>query len=135
MQEIVVLRLYRGFTPKLVFTSPLLTEDDFLLGLRDLESVLPLDLGDSILKAIDRTPALLLGLSLHLWDHRELFRNVFRGKPLPDGSLSVVEPKSPEVTLWKEGTGLPAGSRVHVVEATGADLTRDLAAFAEESGP
>ena len=82
-----------------------------------------------------KTPALLLGLSLHLWDHRELFRNVFRNKPLPDGSLAVVEPKSPEVTLWREGTGLPAGSRVHVVEATGADLTSDLAAFAEESGP
>lgn len=134
-QEIVVLRLYRGFTPKLVFTSPLLTEDDFLLGLRDLESVLPPDLADTILKALDKTPALLLGLSLHLWDHRELFRNVFRGKPLPDSSLAVVEPKSPEVSLWKDGTGLPAGSRVHVVEATGAALTGDLAVFAKASVP
>lgn len=130
-REIVVLRLYRGYTPELDFTSPLLTEDNFLLDLRELESVLPPDLADGILKAIDTTPALLLGLSLHLWDHRQIFREVLRGKPIPNGSLAVVEPASPEVTLWREGAGLPRGSQVRVVEATGADLTRHLAAFAE----
>lgn len=130
-EEIVVLRLYRGYTSEHLYAAPLLTEDDYLFSLRELESVLPPHLAYEILSAIHTRPALLLGLSLFVWDHRVLLQRLFGRRPLPFGSLAVLEPGSPERALWEKGTGLPGEGSVPVVEAAAEDLAAALAAVAE----
>jgi hypothetical protein len=126
---IVVLRLYRGITPDRVFTAPLLTEDDYLFGFPEIESVLPRALADALLRALHTRPALCLGLSLPAWDHRVALSRLFGRRPLPSGSLAVLDPSDPDRDLWEGGAGLPGKSGIPVVDAAD-DLAQRLVAFA-----
>jgi hypothetical protein len=121
-EDIVVLRLYRGFRPDEAFSPPLLTEDDYLLGFRELEQALPPEAADDILDALATEPALLMGLSLLTWDHRMLLYRLFGKRPLPRKSLAVVEPDDSERALWEKGASLPGKEGVAVVEASAEEL-------------
>jgi hypothetical protein len=130
-QEIVVLRLYRGLTPRRLFIAPLLTEDDYLFDLPELDSVLPRPLVDALLCSLYARPALCLGLSLEAWDHRVALHRLFRRRPLGVGSLAVLDPGDPQRELWGGGAGLPGKAGVAVVEAA----EDQLAAMLARSGP
>jgi hypothetical protein len=129
-RELTVLRLYRGYLPQNLRDRPLLTEDDFLLGVHALQQMLPPDLADAIQSALLRNPALLLGLSMLSWDHRMLLYRLFGQHTLPSGSFAVVEPGGQEDRgLWEEGRGLPGKAPLHhVFEASAEELTALLAA-------
>jgi hypothetical protein len=129
-RELLVLRLYRGVTTEQVFTPPLLTEDDYLFAPRELEAALPSHLSYEILRAIHTRPALLVGLSLLSWDHRVLLHRLFGHRPLPFGSVVLLDPESRERAFWERGTGLPGKSAVTVVEAHREDLCAALASLA-----
>ncbi|WP_375744630.1 CHAT domain-containing protein [Corallococcus interemptor] len=116
-RDVALVRLYRGYLPDRVFETPLLTEDDYLHGVRDLESVLPPDLADAILGTLDSRPALLVGLSLLAWHHRMLLSRLFGRRPLPRKSLVLLEPGVHEAESWRSGRGLPAGAGIQVVQA------------------
>jgi hypothetical protein len=133
-QEIVVLRLYRGLTPKRLFIAPLLTEDDYLFDFPELDSVLPRPLVDALLCALYARPALCLGLSLLVWDHRVALSRLFRRRPLGVGSLAVLDPGDPQRELWGGGAGLPGKAGVAVVEAAEDHLTAMLARFGSQPG-
>jgi hypothetical protein len=110
-RDLVVLRLYRGYLPSNLRDRPLLTEDDFLLGVHALEQMLPTDLADAIQGVLLRNPALLMGLSMLSWEHRMLLYRLFGQRALPLDSLVVVEPgRQEECRLWEEGRGLPGKS-------------------------
>ena len=133
-QDIVVLRLYSGYTPDKVFMSPLLTEDDYLLRVRefrDLEAAMGRDLADAIQAALDSRPSLLLGLSILGWPHRVVLHRLFGSRPLPRGSLCGIEPDDLERDLWENGASLPGRGGVAVLEAR-AD---EIAAWLEELAP
>lgn len=115
-EEILILRPYRGYTPEQVFTRPLLTEDDYYLRLRELWSLLPVDLVNAILRTIGRRPALLLGLSMLTAHHRMLLHNLHT-RGVPRESLAVVDQVDRESKLWESGAGLPGKNEgVEVVE-------------------
>lgn len=125
-RETLVLRLYRGYLPNRALGAPLLTEDDFLLGVRELDSLLPPGLAMAVQGALARRPALLLGLSLLSWDHRYLIHNLFRRRPLPDGSALLCEPGDSEAEAWQLGRGLPGGEGVRLLQTSFTALARHL---------
>ncbi|KYG11381.1 hypothetical protein BE21_57700 [Sorangium cellulosum] len=130
-REIVLLRLYRGYTPEQIFTRPLLTEDDYLLGFRELESALPRDLADEILSTLNSRSALIAGMSVTTWHHRMLLHRLFGRRPVPRGSLAVLEPDDTERELWEKGVSLPGRAGVGVVAASGEDVVGWLEALVE----
>jgi hypothetical protein len=73
-REVVVLRLCSGYLPSRHFSRPLLTEDDYLLGIRSLASLLPPELADPIQSVLSPRPLLFIGLSQLNWSHRMLDR-------------------------------------------------------------
>jgi hypothetical protein len=129
-KDIILLRLYRGYTPEFIFTRPLLSEDDYLLGLRELEDTMPPDLANVILSTLSYRPALIMGLSIHAWPHRMLLHRVYpRG--VPRGSLAVLDPADAEEPHWEKGAGLPGKGEGVAVFASSAE---DLAAALETEG-
>jgi len=134
-EDIVVLRLYSGYTPDKDFIPPLLTEDDYLLRVRefrDLEGAMGRDVADAIQSTLANRPALLLGLSIHTWHHRVVLHRLFGGRPLPLGSLCGIEPDDAERELWKNGASLPGRCGVAVVEAPADEIAAWLEALAPE---
>jgi hypothetical protein len=127
-RETIVLRLYRGYLPNRALGPPLLTEDDFLQGVRDLDSLLPPGLATVVQGALARRTALLLGLSLLSWDHRHLIHNLFRRRPLPEGSTVLCEPGDSEADAWQLGRGLPGGEGVRLLQAAFTALAGHLGA-------
>ncbi len=115
-RDLVLVRLYRGYLPDRVLGPPLLTEDDFLRNVRELESVLPLTLADKVLSTLDSQPALLLGMSLLSWDHRHLLQCLFK-RALPRGSTVLLEPGDATGESWREGRGLPRSVGIEPVHA------------------
>jgi hypothetical protein len=120
-RDVLILRPYRGYTPEQVFTRPLLTEDDYQLGLRELWSALPIDLTNAVLGALSYRPALLLGLSMFTAHHRMLLHSLY-GRGLPRGSLGVVEPEDAERKLWESGAALPGKGGIEAIEIPSAAL-------------
>ncbi len=116
-QEIILIRPYGGYTPEQLLARPLLTEDDYHLGLREIDSSLPRDLANAVLRALSFRPTLLVGLSMHTAHHRILLHRLYpRG--IPRGSLAVIDPEDGERTLWERGSGLPGkGDGVEVLES------------------
>jgi hypothetical protein len=132
-RSVAVLRLYRGYTPEQVFTAPLLTEDDYLFGFRDLEVALSRDLADEVLMALGMRPALVTGISLLAWNHRVLLHRLFGKRPLPRGSMAVVEPDLYERELWEKGRSLPGRGGIPAFDIASTDLERVLSAMAVKS--
>ncbi|MCP3097381.1 CHAT domain-containing protein [Myxococcus sp. K15C18031901] len=121
-RETTLVRLYRGYLSGPVFETPLLTEDDYLTEVRDLESVLTPELADVLLGSLRNRPTLLLGMSLLTWHHRMLLNQLFDTKPLSDKSRVLLEPDEPEAESWQRGRGLPRNGPVQVVQAASERL-------------
>jgi CHAT domain len=117
-KDIVLLRLFRGYTPENLFAMPLLTEDDYLHGLGDFETFMARDLANAITSTLNHRPALFLGVSMHAWHHRMLLHRTFpRG--IPRESLAIVNSAGPERTIWQTGAGLPGkGEGIDVAEVS-----------------
>jgi hypothetical protein len=114
---------------------PLITEDQYLLGINDLESMLPLELADALMGELNHRPALLLGLSMLTWHHRMLLYRLFGKRPMPNGSLVVLEPGETERELWERGRILPARAGVQVIELSAKDLEIPLEAMTSMEAP
>jgi hypothetical protein len=127
--DVVVLRLYRGIKADEVVMPPLLTEDDYLFAFREIEAALPPHLAYEILRAVHTRPALIAGISLLSWDHRVVLRHLFEHRPLPFGSIVLLEPDSGERELWANGSGVSGKRGVTVVEAPYDALAEALAAL------
>jgi hypothetical protein len=125
-EDILFLRLYGGYTPQIVLTHPLLTEDDYVLRTNALQGALPADLANAILAVLEHRPALILGVSLYTNHHRMLLHRLYpRG--VPRESLAVIDPENTERELWEKGAGLPGKAEgVHVIASTGDDLAAAL---------
>jgi len=121
-EDIILFRPYGGYTPEQVFVRPLLTEDDYILGLARLERALPQDIADMVLSSMTYRPALFMGLSLHTVHHRMLLHRLFpRG--IPRSSIALVDPEDGERALWEKGAGLPGkGEGVEVIEVSLEEL-------------
>ncbi len=121
-KDIVLLRLFRGYTPENLFARPLLTEDDYLHGLGDLETLLSRDLANAITSTLTHRPALFLGISMHAWQHRMLLHRTFpRG--IPRESLAIIDANNAERGIWQTGAGLPGRSEgIEALEMTVEDL-------------
>ncbi|WP_164019557.1 CHAT domain-containing protein [Pyxidicoccus trucidator] len=131
-QHVIVLRLYSGYLPPDKYMRPLLTEDDYLRGIRKLERMLPLDLADSLMGQLNMRPALIMGLSMLTWQHRILLYRLFGERPLPSGSLVVLEPGEAEQELWARGRIPSAREGVQTLELSATDMLRPLSAAAQE---
>src|SRR5262249_12627724 len=98
-KDIILLRLYRGYTPELVFTRPLLAEDDYLHGMRELRDTLPPDLATVTLSTLSYRPALIVSLPTPAWHHRMLLHRLYpRG--IPRGSLALIDPAHADQPLY-----------------------------------
>jgi hypothetical protein len=129
-RDLVVLRLYSGYLPPHLFSRPLLTEDDYLLGVCNLQSLLPPELADSLQGMLSLRPALLLGLSVLNWSHRMLLYQLFGQRPLVRGSVAIVDPRAGEQELWEAGRGLPGRDGVQALGIAEEQLMAQLEALA-----
>lgn len=139
-RDIVILRNYCGYIPpldddpSLIYVRPFITEDQYLLAISDVASLLPGDLAESLKGALNLRPALLLGLSILTWHHRMLLHRLFGRSPLPRGSLVVLEPEDKERALWKRGSLLlPTREGVQVLELSARALGMALEAMGPEA--
>ncbi len=128
-REGVVLRLCSGYLPAHLFSKPLLTEDDYLMGSRGMSSLLPFEMVESIQSALSLRPLLLIGLSILDWCHRVLLYQLFGGRTLMRGSLAIAAPGRHERALWEEGRGLPGKMGVRALESTDEELKAWLEAL------
>ena len=133
-REAVILRHYSGYLPPHLFMRPLITEDDYLLGINELDAMLPLELADTLMGELNVRPALLLGLSMLTWHHRMLLYRLFGKRPLPSGSLVILEPGEEERELWERGRILPARAGVQVLELSARELAIPIEEFAHVEG-
>ncbi|WNG18200.1 CHAT domain-containing protein [Cystobacter fuscus] len=129
-RDVVVLRLCSGYLPAHLFSHPLITEDDYLLGVRGLSSLLPFELVEPIQSALSLRPLLLTGMSMLDWSHRMLLYQLFGRRTLMRGSMAVLDPRSHEQELWEEGRGLPGRTGVRALESTDVELEDWLEALA-----
>ncbi|WNG54658.1 CHAT domain-containing protein [Archangium gephyra] len=133
-REIVVLRHYCGYLPPHLFMRPLITEDNYLMGINELEAMLPLELADTLMGELNVRPALLMGLSMLTWHHRMLLYRLFGKRPLPSGSLVILEPGEEERELWERGRILPARAGVQVLELSARELAAPIEELAQTEG-
>ncbi|MCP3142236.1 CHAT domain-containing protein [Pyxidicoccus xibeiensis] len=128
--DIIVLHLFCGYLPSSIYMRPLLTEDDYLLGVSELESMLIGESGDQfspdlvneLVACLTSRPALILGMSMLTWHHRMLLYRIFGKVPLPTGSLVILEPGEMERELWERGRSLPARMGVQVLELDASEV-------------
>lgn len=129
--DIVVLRPYGGYTLSMPFTRPLLIEDDYQRRLPELwsPSIMPVDLGYSLQRALKQPPAWMLGLSMHTTHHRTLLQSLFQ-QGLPRNSVAMVEKSVHERPLWKQVGGKRAmQSDEDIIEMTAEALHKALGAM------
>lgn len=131
-RDIVILRMYGGYSPELrpIFSQPVLTEDDHIHGM--LGERPPQWLEE--LLAWPRTQSgLFLGLSVLDWRNRLLLRWLYDQRPAPKDSLAIlqptVDPSEPEI--WDTGGGLPGTSRIAAIIEEQNDLANALESFAK----
>ena len=134
-RDVVVIRLCSGYLPPHHFSRPLLTEDDYLLGIRGLASLLPAELADPLQSVLSLRPLLLIGLSQLNWSHRMLLYQLFGRRSLMRDSVAVLEPGTHEQEVWEEGRGLPGSTGVRALEATDEELGEWLEALAAGRTP
>ncbi|WP_437745364.1 CHAT domain-containing protein [Sorangium sp. So ce1504] len=130
-KAIVIFRPYGGFTPLQDPNRPLMTEDDYQLGLLSLGDALPDALVNVIRSTLNYRPTLLVGMSIVTGHHRLLLHRLYpRG--VPHGSLAVLDPEDAERELWKNGSGLPGKDEgIEAIESSMEDLAE---AFEEKGG-
>jgi CHAT domain-containing protein len=140
-EDIVILRNYCGYMPPHIFRRPLITEDQYLLSINELasmrlDSMLPMELADSLMVELNTRPVLLLGLSMLTWHHRMLLNRLFGRSQIrkSESSLVVLEPGETERMLWAEGRLLPVKG-IQVVELCAGDLEKCLSEEAVAGEP
>lgn len=116
-RDLMVLRLYNGYSPTKTFTRPLITEDDYLLGIHELKELRPPELYDFVSSRLHTRPLFLMGMSLRSWHHRMLLYRLFEMRTLPLGSAVLLEPGEGQMEqhLWESGQCLPGGGGVEVL--------------------
>lgn len=141
--DILIFRLYSGYTPAQTFSTTALTEDDFLFNVGGIAEALygrghHGDSADTVVAALTHRPALLMGLSILAWHHRKLLHDIFKGKTLHEDSLAVVSDEE-DMCFWtgkradhKVDTGLPGNSEVKAISGTADDFRRWLDSIATE---
>ncbi len=129
-QEIVVIRLYGGYSaePRPIFSPPILTEDDLLLGALGIEGNQPPGWVQELLARPRIQPNLFVGLSVLDWRHRMLLAWLYDRRPAPQGSLALLPPSTDadEMGIWESGGGLPGASRIAAVQEDPAQLAAAL---------
>ena len=135
-RELVVLRLYSGYLPEDTFSTPLITEDHYLLSSHGLEELPPPELNDFIKTTLNTQPVLLLGMSMLSWNHRMLLHRLFM-RGLPGESTVLLEPEAAkeERSLWQGSKVLPGKVRVEVIESGYSELVAALDTFVEVRAP
>jgi hypothetical protein len=135
--EIVVLRLYGGYSPEArpIFSQPLLTEDDHIHGLL-AEGFKPPVWMEELLARPRIQPGLFVGLSILDWRHRMLLCWLYDRRPAPKDSLAIlppgIDPNEPD--FWDSGGGLPGTGRIAPITEDPAQLAPLLDAFVPEGG-
>jgi hypothetical protein len=128
-KEIIILRPYGGYTPRVPFTRPLLADDDVQRRLPEFfKNTLPVDVAHSLRRAMRNPPAWILGMSMTSPHDRLLLENLFvRG--FPRKWIPFVENGEQEQELWKA-----AGSQrdVDLVEVSEDTLNTALQALRAE---
>ncbi len=131
--EIIVLRLYGGYSAEArpIFSSPLLTEDDYIHGLLGAESLRPPSWLEELLARPRIQPGLFVGVSVLDWRYRMLLRWLYDQRPAPEDSLAVLGPNADphEPEIWDSGGGLPGTGRIASILEDPAQLAPQLDAF------
>ncbi|AUX45928.1 uncharacterized protein SOCE26_074300 [Sorangium cellulosum] len=113
--DIVVLRMYGGYSPepRPVFSPPLLTEDDHVLGFLEAGGRPPTWL-EELLARPRILPGLLVGLSILEIRHRMQLRWLYDNRRAPKDTLAILTPadgpRDPE--FWESGDVLPGSGRI-----------------------
>ncbi|WP_234023467.1 CHAT domain-containing protein [Sorangium cellulosum] len=132
--DIVVLRMYGGYSPELrpIFSQPVLTEDDHISGLLGGR---PPQWLEELLSRPRIQPGLFLWPSVLDWRNRLLLRWLYDQRPFPKDSLVILrpdaDPREPEI--WDSGGGLPGAARVASITEDPVELARAIEAFAPEA--
>jgi hypothetical protein len=133
-KEIVVIRLFGGYSaePRPIFSKPILTEDDHMLGAVGIEGSQPPGWMQELLARPRIQPCLFVGLSVLDWRHRLLLHWLYDKRPAPHGSLALLPPTAAadEAGIWDSGGGLPGGGRIAAIQEDPAQLAPALDAFA-----
>jgi hypothetical protein len=131
--EIVVLRLYGGYSPEPmpILTSPLLTEDDHIRGLVSGEPSRTPEWANKLVGELRMRPGLFLGLSVLDWRHRMLLRWLYNNAPAPPDSLALLDAQADfiEQDIWTSGGGLPGTGRIAALREDMGDLAVQLEAL------
>jgi hypothetical protein len=141
--ELVVLRLYGGYSPEPmpILTSPLLTEDDHIRGLVAGEPSRTPEWANKLVGELRMRPGLFLGLSVLDWRHRMLLRWLYNNAPAPPDSLALLDALDAktdpiEQDIWTSGGGLPGTGRIAALREDMGDLATQLEALPlEEAAP
>jgi CHAT domain len=132
-QEIVILRLYGGYSAEArpIFSPPILTEDDHMLGALGIEGNQPPGWMQELLARPRIQPCLFLGLSVQDWRHRLLLQWLFDKRPAPQGSLAILPlgAAADEAATWDSGGGLPGSGRIAAIQEDFAQLAPVLEAY------
>lgn len=115
-EDVCVLRLLGGVMPTDTFSSPVLTDDDHLVGVLASPTFRPAWVNPYLASLCGR-PVLFVGLSAVDWHHRLLLRWLF-DRSLPDESVVILPPgeRESERIAWERGAGLGGQGRVYVVQ-------------------
>jgi hypothetical protein len=135
-QEIVVLRLYGGYSPEMVpiFSAPLITEDDHIQGLLGHEGFRPPGWMEELLARPRIQPGLFLGTSVLQQRHRFLLRWLYDQRQAPKDSLAILTQAMDhrEAEIWDSGGGLPGRGRIAPITEDPEQLALLLDAFGPE---
>lgn len=135
-EEIVVLRLYGGYSPEAVpiFSAPLVTEDDHIQGLLGHEGFRPPGWMEVLLARPRIQPGLFMGLSVLEQRHRFLLKWLYDQRQAPKDSLALLAPNvdSREAEIWEGGAGLPGRGRIAPITEDPEQLASLLDAFGPE---
>lgn len=126
-EDVSVLRLLGGVMATDTFSSPVLTDDDHLLGVFVSPAFRPPWM-NPYLASLRGRRTLFVGLSALDWHHRLLLRWLF-DRSLPDESVVILPPEAEraERLAWEErGAGLGGEGRVYAVQRSEGELARLL---------
>ncbi len=127
--DIAVLRLLGGLMATDTFSSPVLTDDDHLVGVFVSPAFRPAWM-NPYLASLRGRRALFVGMRALDWHHRLLLRWLF-DRSLPDESVVLLPPSATraERVAWEErGAGLGGTERAHVVQRSEGELAALLGA-------
>ncbi|HEU4728792.1 MAG TPA: CHAT domain-containing protein [Kofleriaceae bacterium] len=142
--DILIFRLYSGYTPVQLFAALEVTEDDFQFNVGGIAEALygrghRGDAADTVISVLTQRPALIMGLSILAWHHRKVLHDIFEGKKLPGDSLAIIADDE-DRSFWtgdragrRIRTGLPGDSTVAAISGTTDALMRWLGAIATEN--